>query len=106
MLDIKDTLVIIGNGFDLAHGYKTRFKDFADYGYGKGIKEIFDLFNREKRIDVDNWYDFEELIREATITIHGSIYPDPLFEKYKGKKWKAAAFSSWSADLEDLRNSQ
>lgn len=33
-------LVIIGNGFDLAHGLKTSYTDFIDWYWGKRIKDL------------------------------------------------------------------
>lgn len=31
-------ILIIGNGFDLAHGLKTSYRDFLNYCYGKLYK--------------------------------------------------------------------
>lgn len=28
---MEDKILVIGNGFDLAHGLKTRYKDFIDF---------------------------------------------------------------------------
>jgi hypothetical protein len=48
-----DNLVIIGNGFDLAHGMKTSYKDFTDWiidGANQN-KEEFESITRRTRND-------------------------------------------------------
>ena len=35
-------LVIIGNGFDLAHGLPTSYKDFIDDYWKNAIQELYD----------------------------------------------------------------
>lgn len=50
----KNLIVIIGNGFDLAHGLKTSFNDFAEY-YLENIiwNEIRDLKNKPNHIHIN-----------------------------------------------------
>lgn len=33
-------IIFIGNGFDLAHGLKTRYEDFIDWYWTKRVKEF------------------------------------------------------------------
>ena len=51
----------------------------------------------------------EQILDLRDITEKGAftnVYEFRIDETYKGKKWNAAAFSSWSADLEDLKKSR
>lgn len=50
------SLVIIGNGFDLFHGLKTKYTDFGDY-LERNNSEFFYLLN--EHFDADLWSDFE-----------------------------------------------
>lgn len=38
-------IVLIGNGFDLAHGLKTKYEDFLDWYWGKRVHGFFDNSN-------------------------------------------------------------
>lgn len=54
---MESTLYIIGNGFDIAHGLKTRWADFKDFlikNDERLFKQIEDLFKRSEL-----WNDFE-----------------------------------------------
>ncbi|WP_168388360.1 AbiH family protein [Mycoplasma marinum] len=56
-------LYIIGNGYDLSWGLKTRYQDFANFvkaKYPHEYKEITKLFSLEY-----NWSDFEDRIGES-----------------------------------------
>lgn len=33
-------IIIVGNGFDLAHGVKTSYKDFIEWYFGKVIENL------------------------------------------------------------------
>lgn len=71
---VYNQLAIVGNGFDLQHGYKTSFKDFSQYLASKKefenrLNEYLRLLN--KYIGINNgfnskekWYDFELIARE------------------------------------------
>ena len=37
-------IIFIGNGFDLAHGLKTRYEDFINWYWTKRVKEFRELF--------------------------------------------------------------
>lgn len=57
------TLAIIGNGFDLNHGYKTDYKSFSERTHDPDLQKF------KKYCDTDNintWYLFEENIRTLT----------------------------------------
>ena len=38
-------LLILGNGFDIAHGLKTKYSDFLDYCVEKNNKRIIGMIN-------------------------------------------------------------
>ncbi|MCD8412972.1 AbiH family protein [Tenacibaculum finnmarkense] len=45
----KNLIVIIGNGFDLAHGLKTSYNDFANYYLNEIIlTKVFDFENNKQ----------------------------------------------------------
>lgn len=72
-----NTLVIIGNGFDLAHGYNTTFDSFSN----KFISDsnILQFKQYHKELLPDNlleeqhtkWYDFENVIEKLTRSLYG-----------------------------------
>ena len=43
----KNLVLIVGNGFDLAHGMNTRYTDFAKSYIDRAISELWKIFNRE-----------------------------------------------------------
>lgn len=45
-------LVLIGNGFDLAHGLKTSYADFIDWYYDKRIKEMCCAYDKVSNDDL------------------------------------------------------
>ena len=45
-------LVLIGNGFDLAHKLKTSYADFIDWYYDKRIKEMCCAYDKESNDDL------------------------------------------------------
>ena len=49
-------LVIIGNGFDLAHGLKTSYNDFLDFLWEKIYEE---LMLESKNSCIDTYYKIE-----------------------------------------------
>lgn len=83
----KDTIVIIGNGFDLAHGYKTPFKSFVEDKNGKNFKRfVHYLYGRKIANDEDKWTDFEKIICDSTMEIFKS--EDNIIRIYKKTKCK------------------
>lgn len=73
-MDKYEILAIIGNGFDLAHGLKTSFFDFAHYmlngnlNQKKLLMDFFDIvhqYSKEEKIAIiDEWYDFENVAKK------------------------------------------
>ena len=57
-------ILILGNGFDLAHSLKTRYTDFLDYWRkNNGLENVWlkHFVNRQKQLG-DKWIDLEEEI--------------------------------------------
>ncbi|MFJ6941627.1 MAG: AbiH family protein [Limosilactobacillus mucosae] len=62
--DHDQLLVVIGNGFDLFHGYKSRYQDFWQQVGTTPLDEIVH-FNRQARGQQVRWSDVEAQIRVA-----------------------------------------
>lgn len=56
-----DTVIFIGNGFDIACGYKTSYSDFVNSDYGKRLmRENNYIFQHIKeQYELKNWVDVE-----------------------------------------------
>lgn len=98
-------LVLIGNGFDLAHGLKTSYKNFLDWY----MCEAFQMFcnnksHKDALIKVENKYSmmttpfeqkpktFEEVLNLISINDRQSLtYPSHFFERlidqFKDNNW-------------------
>ena len=85
----KDKIVIIGNGFDLAHGYETSFKNFAENNKGKYFKRyVRDLYGNKVAKNNEKWTDFERIIQNSTLDIFRSDDQiDRLYKKAKCREW-------------------
>lgn len=82
-------LIIVGNGFDLAHGLKTSYNDFAKYYKNNLVlikfHELVDKIGSSIPIyDIDGnikditWYSFEENIERITQYIFQKNFDDNL----------------------------
>ena len=65
---MKDKLIIIGNGFDLAHGYHTSYKAFAGSGKSECLSTFYRLSRKYCALQQpdEHWYDFERMIDAMT----------------------------------------
>lgn len=74
-------LIIIGNGFDLAHGLKTRYEDFIFDYLKKAAKRVF--ANESQRLNEESWgYIYEDdLISISTIRTIPVKYYNELIEE-------------------------
>ncbi|MDE8038652.1 AbiH family protein [Erysipelothrix rhusiopathiae] len=63
----NNTLIIIGNGFDLHHGLKTQYSDFfSSYYEEQSVAEFQRILAENVDLDLtNNWLDIEELIAIA-----------------------------------------
>ena len=67
------SLAIIGNGFDLAHGYKTTFDEFVKNTSNANL-DIFREFCVDEHITT--WHRFEENIKLISINIYQNNFVD------------------------------
>lgn len=70
-----NSLAIIGNGFDLAHGYKTSFGDFVEYSDSTEFKTFRKYLKTYCGSD-ENWNDFEARIEELTLRVFLENFSD------------------------------
>ncbi len=56
----NSTLAIVGNGFDIAHGYKTDYRSFVEKTKDAALDTFRKMCENEKSIKT--WYNFEENI--------------------------------------------
>ena len=63
-------IVLIGNGFDLAHGLKTSYKNFIDWYWKDWGEKLLDEYYEEKHRIRDTWREYETYTK---IDVH----PDP-----------------------------
>ena len=89
-------LVIIGNGFDLAHKLETSYIDFIKYIFNNvqhNPTEYKSLFNIYSHI---NYETAQSLINDKNISSHIK-FNNPLFEKF----FRKTTLENWS-DIEEL----
>lgn len=72
---MTERLIITGNGFDLAHGLKTSYKDFYEQ-IPIEVKSSWEELLCNFKIDTDNWYSFEELIDKLSLEWYFKYFID------------------------------
>lgn len=84
-------LVLIGNGFDLAHGLKTRYKDFINWYWDQrvlGFNKIYSNISKDALCEFKieepyKWNQFKFNINPYSGGIHGkNVIDDILLNKY------------------------
>ena len=92
-----DTLAIIGNGFDLAHGYKTDYRSFAESTESPYLEEFRSYCQREQ---IATWYLFEENIRR----ISGRLFLDSMEEgcDFAGNRREVARVTAVFQEIQRL----
>lgn len=76
-----NAIAIIGNGFDLAHGYRTTYPQFVA-AVGEDFFDNFRKYLDEYCGSSPNWYDFENRIRDLTLNCFLRSYEeDDSYEK-------------------------
>lgn len=74
-----EKLVIVGNGFDLAHGLKTSYDDFrkayTDNEYMKKFKQLSSIVLTTNN-NSQKWYDFESNIEAISRTVFQKTFKD------------------------------
>lgn len=80
----KESLYIIGNGFDLHHGIRSRYSDFKDY-LSDSDRALHDLV--EKFIPVkENWSDLEQALADIDVDSVAD-YASQFLEPYSAEDW-------------------
>lgn len=76
--DIKK-VAIIGNGFDLSHGLKTKYIDFLfnnkEENFIKAFKKLIESHNKNKKDDL-NWCDIEGCMKSVALGIFSENFHD------------------------------
>lgn len=93
-----ETLAIVGNGFDCAHGYHTRYDQFT-----RTVRaDCLDVFRQycEGDPDIRTWYAFEENIRILT----GKLFADSFTEDcdYTANRQRLRTLTEAFAQIHDL----
>lgn len=110
-----EKLIIVGNGFDLAHGLKTSYKNFAgknkDNPYIVSFRNLFDNMKEnsgslnvaKKRKNNVTWYDFEENIENISSWVFAKNYRDDLKkEDFKELEEKMACVNNVFKHISEL----
>ena len=66
-------LVVVGNGLDLHHGIRSKYKNFYNHiSFPRELRDIYDILT-ESFYPAERWYDFEEeyrvLIKTETVLV-------------------------------------
>jgi len=77
-------IAIIGNGFDITHGYHTKYEEFAEYllsnkNTSKDVSRFIEILDGFRLVDkLNHWYDFEKQIKRmvSQYSNAGMIYRD------------------------------
>lgn len=70
----SEVLAIVGNGFDLAHNYKTDYYTFSEKTIHPSLKYFKELCDADR--DITTWYSFEENIKALTEKLFQKNYID------------------------------
>ena len=97
---MSKTLFIVGNGFDLAHGLKTTYKDFKNYLENSDYESQQFMQNLTNYITVrENWSDIEEalgLLDYENLCYDNSCY----LVSYSDEKFRDSANHDFSYEIE------
>ena len=69
-------LIIIGNGFDLAHDYKTSYKDFVEACPSSTTETFQNMVEKYCESELANgvhWYEFESMINAIAVKLWGDF---------------------------------
>lgn len=94
-------IILIGNGFDLAHGMKTSYKQFIDSCWEECVKKILELAtnttyedeeiiieSRNNQIKASNYKDFrDELVQQKAKLIFKNRFYKSISEKFNFRNW-------------------
>lgn len=88
-------LIILGNGFDLAHNLPTRYSDFKSFCKDFD-KNLYDLIMESiPSLKKDNWSNFEDLLSQISPESQISEYLEPKIEQLVDER-----APDWEPDLD------
>lgn len=100
----KETVIVLGNGFDLALGLKTSYSDFyeskfweRDSNIQNNLKDtghIFLRFITKEYNNNENWFDLENVIKRFAFGTRTGLKPDTVRWKFELLKNKLTAYLS------------
>lgn len=86
-----NNIFVIGNGFDLDLGMKTKYSDFANSSYwpisdtpvnqGPLYSNLYEYKRRLKDIEKTNWFDLEEMLLRFATSVNRNIYIEEHVER-------------------------
>ena len=87
-MTIKNKIFLIGNGFDIAHNFKTKFSDFAEYYIeNRIIPELINAIrNRQRSHTLFNSTFLTKLAQKAGGVIRENNYEDMIWNYSRGNK--------------------
>lgn len=95
----KESLYIIGNGFDIHHGIRSRYSNFKDY-LSDSDRTLHDLV--EEFIPVEeNWSDLEQAL--ADIDVDSVVdYASQFLVPYGAEDWSDSYHHDYSIEVEKI----
>lgn len=102
-------LFIIGNGFDLCHGYKTKYTDFKKYleqnGSGYPIGSSFQIYDLFSDVDEGTWGDLENELPNIDFSSWASWFSSDLNLDLEDKEfdWEVARNKSLLEDFREIK---
>lgn len=96
--DKVTTLAIIGNGFDMAHGYRTDYKSFSESVNHPSLNKFKEFC--DDTTDISTWYLFEENIKILTGRLFRQSFEEDV--DYDENRKKAVMLKSLFDDIHSL----
>jgi hypothetical protein len=95
----KESLYIIGNGFDIHHGINSRYSDFKNYLFGVE-HSLYDLITEYIPVR-ENWSDLEQALAD---TDSESIidYALQFLESYDADDWSDAYHHDYQYEIDKI----
>jgi hypothetical protein len=95
----KESLYIIGNGFDIYHGLRSRYSDFKNYlsGSDPTVHDLVDEF-----IPLNgNWSDLEQALADIDVD-HVVDYASQFFVPYGAEDWSDHDHQAYQGEVDKI----
>lgn len=103
----KETLFIIGNGFDLHHGVLSKYKHFCCWlnlnGYEAFVNKMEHMFPDLDNKQVSLWSNFEEALGNYNLNDLYKRFHKPTNDTYEPSMWQNAAQKEIGKTIEQIR---